>query len=314
MTRAVTPLRDAKALLSWVSLLRRERPELIVGATPKAATLSLIAARIAGVPTRVFNVWGARWDGMHGSRARILMTLDKLTATSATHVVAVSPSLAQLFVDHKITTTRPDVIGRGGSKGVNIERFTPQARDADRPPTLGFVGRLSIDKGILDLLKVFEVCRVALPDLRLVIAGDIDDAQPIPEELIQRLRSDPQIRWLGSSDEIPELMPTFDVLVFPSIREGLPNVVIEAAASGVPVVGYDTTGVRDAVEDGITGYLVPLGNVERLAQATADVLKSPNQSEMREAARAFAVRWFSQDKVVRDFVDYLEDAIRQTNP
>lgn len=316
MSRAITPAQDARALAQMTRLFRQERPDVVVGSTPKAAMLGMIGAKLAAVPKRVFFVRGARWDGMAGRTGTLLKRLDQLTAASATDVVAVSHSLADLFVTAGITRKAPLVIGHGGSKGVDVERFHPGERAAGSPPRMCFIGRLAEDKGIRDVLTVHHHCRQQIPAAELVVAGSVDPAQPVSQEVLDDL-SAPGVSWLGRTDDVPGLLREVDLLVFPSVREGLPNVVIEAAASGVPTVGYRATGVVDAVEDGTTGRLVPVGDVSALAQAALEVLLSPHRGEMGAAARQFAVDCFAQEKVVGAFADYLETlrpAAPGTNP
>lgn len=307
MDRSISPMADLVALRRWVRLLGRLRPDVVVGGTPKAAMLSMLAARYRRIPVRVFHLRGARWDGMAGRRADVLRLADRATAMAATHVLAVSDSLADLVLARGITDERPVVLGRGGSKGVDTEVFRPRndSEYSADPPTLGFMGRLSVDKGIGDVLAVYAMCRREFPDLRLTVVGDIDEAQPVPAEVLAAL-SGPGFRWIPHTRDPATVMRAFDLLVFPSIREGLPNVVIEAAACGVPTVGYDTTGVRDAVADGRTGVLVPLGNREALAKAVANLLwDSPGRARLAAQARAEALQNFSRDSIASNFADWL---------
>ena len=305
MTRAITPLNDARALAAWVRLLRKTRPDLVIGSTPKAALLSMIAARITGIPVRVFQVRGARWDGMAGMRGQLLRRLDRLTADCATDVIAVSDSLADLFVEKGATRNRPLVIGAGSSKGVDVVRFHAASRPPDRPFTLGFIGRLAEDKGISDLLTVFERCRSEDPTTTLIVVGEIDDAQPITKSTIRRLGQDGVI-WPGVVEDVVPWMQSIDVLVFPSSREGLPNVVIEAAACGVPTVAYRATGVVDSVDDGHTGILVRLGDVDALTASTIALMNDHLRSRMSRKARACAVDRFDQADVIDGFLDHAE--------
>lgn len=314
MSRAITPMQDAQALVRWVRLLRRELPDVVIGSTPKAGLLSMVASRVARTPVRIFQVRGARWDGLGGRRGHVLRRMDRLAAACSTDVVAVSRSLADLFLEEGITKDSPKVIGRGGSKGVDLQRFAPVTWSAGRFPTLGFVGRLSKDKGIADVLTVFESCRTTYPDCRLLVLGPVDAAQPIDATTQKRL-DQPGVEWLGAVPDVESHMPHFDVLIFPSIREGLPNVVIEAAACGVPTVGYDTTGVRDAIDDGTTGALVPLGDVPALTHAAMQLLDPTTRAPMSLAARKFASEHFAEDVVVGEFVDYVETLLeQQTRP
>lgn len=308
MRRSVSPAADAVALIHWIRLLRHIQPGVVVGGTPKAAMLSMVAAWLTGVPVRVFHIRGARWDGMTGAMGVVLRVADRVTARAATHSLAVSSSLADLMVTSRVCRTRPATLGRGGSKGVDTSVFRPRdtAELRGAPLTLGFMGRFAVDKGIQDVVSVFEKCRRALPELRLTMVGMRDPAQPIDSDLEERLR-DPVIDRLDFTGTPAEVMRGFDVLVFPSIREGLPNVVIEAGASGVPTVGYDVTGVKDAVLDGVTGFLVPAGDVEGLASVAAQLLRDDGLRErMGRAARNLACQEFARDVVASRFAHWID--------
>ena len=312
MSRAISPIHDVISTGSMVRLLRTIRPHVVVGSTPKAGMISMTAARLAGVPVRVFQIRGARWDSEAGSRASLMKLGDRAAARAATDTLAVSPSLARLLVAEHITRRPPTVLGRGGSKGVDTTRFRPDSERIYDPdaPVLGFAGRLSIDKGIAQLLDVVAILRRSIPGLRVQIAGDIDEAQPIPATIMAQLGSDPAIDWIGavSQAELADRMRAWDLLVFPSHREGLPNVVIEAAASGVPAVAWDVTGVRDAIDDKATGRLVAFGDVPAMAAAAADVLTIEQHPRMS----AHSVDWARANfdaRVLQDlFVQFLENA------
>lgn len=311
MSRAITPGADARALTILARFFRDEKPDIVVGSTPKAALLSMLAARVTDVRSRVLHVWGARWDGLSGPKALLLRKLDSLAAASATDVIAVSDSIADLFVASRVTHERPIVLGRGASKGVDTTKFHPVIQ-RPHPPTLGFAGRLAKDKGLEDLLTVYEICREVHADCRLVVAGALDDAQPIDAFTQSRLRQ-PGVDWLGPIYDVAPILAGLDVLVFPSSREGLPNVVIEAAACGVPTVGYRVTGVVDAVLPGVTGVLVRLGDVDALARAALSLIDTDQGAKMRVSARRLAVEHFAQERVVGAFMDYLEDLIQRSD-
>lgn len=306
MQRAISPLSDASSLRQWVALIKQLRPEVVVGSTPKAGLLSMVAARIAGAPIRIFQARGARWDGMSGRSASLLRAADRVAAFAATDVVAVSNSLADLFLASKITRSRPIVLGPGGSKGADLKRFTVVDRPLDQPPTMGFAGRLAIDKGISDLVECFGRCRQQIPNLQLLVVGDLDASQPIPARLQQALRSG-GIERRPFTKQIETQLQRMDVLVLPSVREGLPNIVMEAAACGVPTAAYNVTGVKDAVAPGITGELAPIGNVQALSDAAVRLLRNPPAPF---TLRTYAEQNFDSTKVTARFIDYLDRRIK----
>lgn len=305
MTRQMTPVSDVRSLWDWSALIKRVRPTIVVGATPKAGLLSMLAARRRGVRHRVFEAWGARWDGVPGTRGRILRVADRLTVRSASHTVAVSDSLADLFIKEQVAPQRPRVIGFGGTQGVDVQRFNP-ASEAVTEPVVGFVGRLAADKGLTDLCEAMSIVRASIPGAQLEIAGEADAADPLDEETGSWLAQDPLNRLIGQTDDVPTFLRSLSVLCFPSHREGLPNAVLEAAATGVPVVGWDVTGVRDAVINGLTGYLVPLGDHETMAKRVIELLQDPERrATLGAAARSFACDRFDSRLVQTAFVDFL---------
>ena len=304
MVKPIDPRSDAVALRRWVRLLRQVRPGVVVGASPKGGLLAMTAARLVGVPRRIFLHRGARWETLTGTSRRLTVAADRLTVRSATDVVAVSDSLSDLLQRNAVTRQPARVLCGGGSKGVDLQRFVPAAAPGEQAfPVLGFVGRLAGDKGLDVVLAAYDAAAAEFPAARLVIVGDVDAADAPPDAVLDRLRNDPGVTWHGWLPDVVPVLSRFDVLVFPSLREGLPNAVIEAAACGVPTVGWDVTGVRDAVSDGVTGRLVPVGAKRAFAAAVIDVLRE-GPLAYRETCRDWATR-FDQEALSRAWVELL---------
>lgn len=317
MARAISPLGDLRSVTSMIALIRSIRPAVVMGSTPKAAMVSMVGARMAGVPVRVFQVRGARWEGGAAPGDRIMRLADQVTARAATDVLAVSPSLARLLVAARVTRRPPVVLGFGGSKGVDSSRFFPDAQREVDPasPRLGFAGRLSIDKGIAELIDVLDLVRLTCPGAVMHLVGDVDNAQPIPESIVRRLREDPAFDWRGAvpQAELAVLMRAWDLVVLPSRREGLPNLIIEAAACGVPAVAWDVTGVRDAVDDPRTGRLVRYRDVRAMGAAAVDCLQPPVNRTMSHDAVAWVRTRFDSGNLEEALVAFLEQACRRAD-
>lgn len=297
MAKEISPAADVRALAAWIQLLREVKPAVVIGGSPKAALLAMTAARAVGVPRRIHLHRGARWETLDGARRSLTKAADRATAAAATEVVAVSASLAQLLQESGVTRRRATVLAAGGSKGVDLQRFhPPPIPTCVGPVTLGFIGRLAADKGLTALVAGLDAVRQSYPDARLVVIGEIDTADPPPASVIARLADDPAVSMLGWRTDVPELLRDLDVLVFPSAREGLPNAVIEAAASGVPAVGWGVTGVRDAIADGYSGVLVPPGDIDAFARSTRELVEfvrapgSPWPEQARQWAQRFDTR------------------------
>ena len=133
----------------------------------------------------------------------------------------------------------------------------------------------------------------------------LDKAYPVDSTTVDRLSNDPSVMWVGWREDLQSLYPVFDVLAFPSYREGLPNVVLEAQAAGVPVVAYAATGTSDAVLDGVTGVLVEVGSVRALSGAIEVMLKDEaRRKEMGRAAQRWVATEFSQDRFWDELIRY----------
>lgn len=306
MTRSINPIGDFVALLKMIKLQRTLRPKLVAAATPKASLIGLLAARINRVQVRVWEVWGAKWDARISIENQALLRVDKLIARSASTVVAVSRSLSELLVEEQVVKSRPEVIGHGSTKGVNTERFrATSSLDRSNNPTIGFVGRISKDKGIETLIAVATSLRETLSGLELLLVGEIDSADAPSHELMCVIDS---ASWIRKTGWVPDTSPYYaeiDLLLFPSLREGLPNVVLEAASSEIPVVAYDAVGTRDAVISGVTGYLAPTHDGDEFLKRARLLMLDPDKRiEMGQQGRRFVTDNFDAHRVTRLWAQY----------
>lgn len=308
MPRRITPLRDVVALARIWTVLRRIRPHIVHAHTPKGGVLGMVSAWLARVPVRIYHMRGLPFTTATGWRRRLLMWSERISCGLAHRVLCVSSSVRQLAVDSRLC--RPEkivVLARGSGNGVdaaqrfNDSNISPSLREEtlrrfNIPPdalVLGFIGRIVRDKGIIELAGAWKELRQDFPDLHLVLVGLHEMQDPIPAEIDRTLQNDPRVHFLGEQRNTPPLYAIMDVLALPTYREGFPNVLLEAAGMKVPIVATQVPGCTDAVQDGVTGMLVPPCDAARLAGAIQTYLKDP---ELRRAHGSAARDW-----VLRDF-------------
>jgi lipopolysaccharide/colanic/teichoic acid biosynthesis glycosyltransferase/glycosyltransferase involved in cell wall biosynthesis len=293
--RAISPAADALALLRLVDVFRRSKPEIVVAGTPKGGLLGTLAARGAGVPVVVYHLRGLRLETASGGLRAILRLTDRMSASAADRIQCNGASLRDRFVALGLGPAEKCFIpGSGSSNGVDAARFARDpafaAEERERlgipaeAPVVGFVGRLTADKGISELIDSFEA--LSTEGVHLVLVGDFDATDPVPGGVRERITRNPRIHLTGMLADPARMYGLFDVLAFPSHREGFPNAPLEAASAGVPTVGARATGTVDAVVDGVTGTLVPPGDPVALAAAIDRYLLDPAlRSAHGDAAR-----------------------------
>jgi glycosyltransferase involved in cell wall biosynthesis len=294
--REIAPLADLRALVGLTRLLKKLDPDLVHSNTPKAGLLGAVAAFLCGVPVRLHTFTGQAWAERSGPVRWLGRLADRIVVALSTLCYADSASQRDFLIREGIATApKLAVLGAGSLGGVDLERFdAARLRDAavkararlgiaPQAKVVVFVGRVTRDKGIVELVEAFGT----LQNAALVLVGPLEpERDPLPEATRREIERHPAIHAVGY-DARPEVyLALADLLCLPSYREGFGIVVIEAAALGVPCLGTRIVGLSDAVVDGETGVLVPPKDPGALASALRSLLKD----DARRAALGAAAR------------------------
>lgn len=278
MEREVSPLRDLRSLGKWIALMRNIKPDVVSVGTPKAGLLGMLSARFSSNAKRVYVLRGLRLETVTGIKRSLLTVIEKLTMLCAEEVISVSESLRKLVISMGLVrSSKIRVIGPGSSNGIDTSRFSKinysqETLDNLRHhlnlspilPVIGFVGRLNIDKGIETLIDATLELFSKEVYFQLLIVGAVDS--DFSSHSLEQFSEHNQVIFTGKVDSTGPYYQLMDLLVLPTFREGFPNVVLEAQASGLPVITTFATGAVDSVLDNVTGNLVEPGNSEQLAQ------------------------------------------------
>lgn len=315
LERELSPVADLKALLVLRRLMKQRSPHVTNVSTPKAGLLAGLAARLAGVPVRVYVLRGIRYETVSGFRGWLMKLAERVACASAQRVICVSESVRKRMELHALLTPEGScVLASGSSNGVDAERFAPSGERsahakrlrhelgiAERAPVVGYVGRFTRDKGLPELLDAFDILKKTLTGAHLLVVGGNEVGDPLPPQTRERMRSDPSIACTGFVADAAPYYHVMDLLALPTHREGFPNTVLEAYAAGKPVVATRATGVIDAVMEEGTGLLVRVGDVRALAEAIDTLLKSPEtRHDMGEAGRRWVARDFRPVRIWRE--------------
>jgi glycosyltransferase involved in cell wall biosynthesis len=320
MERGMAPWSDFRSLVRLWRLLTQLRPDLTEFSTPKAGLLGGLAAMMTGVPARIYMLRGLKLDTTSGVKRRILLMAERVAARCAQVVLCNSESLRAEAIALRIAPAdKFKMLGSGSSNGVNVERFSPGASVVKtelglrrESTVIGFVGRLTRDKGVPELIEAFEAILKFEPEAHLLLVGWFDASEDaLSPELRVRIECHRRIHCTGYVVDTAPWYRAMDMLVLPTWREGFPNVVLEAAATGIPVITTECTGSRDSVVPEVTGLLIPPGYSEAIVESVIKLLHDPaRRRRMGQAARAWVTEHFSDAHVLGLIAAFYRSMVR----
>jgi glycosyltransferase involved in cell wall biosynthesis len=316
--RKISIKNDFVVLIKLYRLFRINDFDCVHSIFPKSGLLAMLAANLAGVPIRIHTFTGQVWVNKRGFRRRVLKYFDKVLAMNATKVLADSTSQRKFLIDNKVVKKSSIIVLANGSvAGVDLERFKfkedvrneirKQNGIRDDAIVFLFLGRLSKDKGLVDLFQAFAIVAKSNEDIHLLIVGPDEAGLEVRYmELFEQFPG--QVHRIGYTICPEDYMSASDVLCLPSYREGFGTVIIEAASVGLPSIASRIYGITDAVVDGMTGILHQPASDSEIADAMSLLVSDGAlRRRMGEAARDRVINKFSAERLSQAFMCFYQE-------
>lgn len=315
MHREIALGADIVCLWKLYRLFRRERPDILHSNTPKGSLLAMIAGWMARVPVRIYLVTGLRYQGAGGMLRWVLRTMERLTCRFATKVIPEGNGVKQALIADHITQKPLKILHYGNINGLDTSYFSPNvALRAQERERLGFsdddfvfifIGRIVKDKGMNELAWAMRQLVSNHPHARLLLVGPFEsELDPLEGDNEQFFREHSSVAYVGYQADVRPFLAAADALVFPSYREGFPNVVLQAGAMGLPSIVTDINGCNEVITDGVNGRIIQPRDREALLQMMSLFVEdAAHVLAMAEKARAVICERYDQQDVWRALLE-----------
>lgn len=310
MERKISPIRDFLSVCNLIRLILLEKPDLIHSYTPKAGLVSAIAGFFCRTPIRVHTFTGLIFPYSYGFKKRLLKTIDRLICALVTNPVPEGKGVAAFLSD--VTSKPLRVVGNGNIAGVDLahyssELFSKCELDGFKA-SLGlgdfdvfvFVGRVSFDKGLKELIEAFSMIYESNKNIRLLIVGGYD-LSDCDAELRFRVENSVFVKYVGEVADIRKYVLISAALILPSYREGFPNVVLQAGALGVPCLVSDVCGSNEIIEDGVNGFIFNTHSSIAIVDAVKRFLAHTDRVSLSNNSKHIISKKFDQT-LYRDYL------------
>lgn len=323
MEREIAFIKDLVSLGKLLLLFIKQRPAIVHSNTPKASLLSMVAARLTGVPVRIYTVTGLRFETEAGFKRSLLINMERLACACSTHIVAESKGVKHLLQRFVITKKNIHIIANGTLNGIDEEYWCKEKVSLHEKEKLYkslnlneentvilFAGRLVVDKGINELLEAFISLYQKDTSLRLLLVGPVEKhGNSLSNEILDVISKHPGIISTGFQQDVRLFMSISHLLVLPSYREGFPNVVLQAGAMELPVVSTDVNGAVEVV-DGKNGTIVKKKIVSDLEKAIADIVYKKKSID-EKYCRQVIINKYSQQKLFPEILNFYHIALSE---
>lgn len=319
--RGMSLLGSLKAIGHLIQFFKEEKFDLVQYSTPNAAMYASIAGRLTKIQVRNYHLMGFRYLGASGISKRILKMMEIISCRNSTHIECVSKSNLEIGINEKIFEKgKAVVVWNGSSGGVDLKRFDYSKRSEYRDEirlhfgiskddfVFGFVGRITRDKGVNEILEAFS----SIKNAKLLMVGNVEEEDSLNSMLYQNSLSDENIVYTGLVSDVEKYYAAVDVLLLPSYREGFGNVVIEAAAMGTPAIVSNIPGPIDAIEVGKTALVVNAKDTDELTEAMQKI-QTMDYMGMGQNAEQFAREKFDSMVLCRKILERKEKINARNN-
>lgn len=327
LKRNFSILNDVLNVANLFFILRTLKPDIIIGATPKAALISMIASRLVGVKHRVYHIFGLPYETANSIKRKTLILIEKITNQCATDIIPISTSIKEVYIQKfpksksKMRDIGPLTVGGVDTMKFDSDKFISEIKSIkmnleipNENLVIGFVARLTNDKGIGDFIAMWEILKNKRENIVALVIGSIDARDNFDKEELQQFFNDPKVFHVDFNNEIEKYMAIMDVFVLPSYREGFGNVNAEASSMKIPVVSYNVTGCKDSVKDGYSGFLVEKNNIEKLVSAVLFFLDSSKDRVIYgKQGRSYVEKYFTRKRVAEQFYNFCSSYSNQIN-
>lgn len=315
--RKISLLKDLQTLLLLIKMIKQSAFDSVHSIMPKTGLLAMIAGFVCHIPVRIHTFTGQVWITKSGLSRWWLLSMDKLIVTLATSVMADSSSQKDILVKNSVVAdSKITVLAKGSICGVDTERFKPYQPSrisvrheysiADNDIVILYLGRMNIEKGVLDLAKAFCNIHQYRNNVHLMLVGP--DEQGVGAKIKNNFRQClNKVHFVNYTSSPEKYMNGADIFCLPSYREGFGSVIIESAAVGIPSIATRIYGVADAIEDGVTGFLYEVKNIRELEEKLMSLIDNQKVRMTMGTAACERVRIsFTKEILTQAMVEFYE--------
>lgn len=342
MERGISPFKDFISLIKLYQVLSKEKPQIVHSITPKAGLLTMLAGKMAGIPIRMHTFTGLIFPTHTGFTQKLLIKMDQLLCWAATNIYPEGNGVEQDLVKYKITNKPLKVLANGNVNGLDLENFSKNNISEETQAQLKkelniqsndfvfiFVGRLVGDKGINELIEAFSKLEtrnqesgilVSCPQSlvsskvpKLLLVGPLEtELDPLKEETLSEIEHNANIISVGFQKDVRPYFAISNALVFPSYREGFPNVVMQAGAMELPSIVSDINGCNEIIIEGRNGTIIPVKSSNVILIAMQKMIDDKDfYHELKKNARPMIQSRYEQSVVWKALLDEYNSLINK---